>query len=78
MASSRCRRVERREDFDRIAVPMVDNGENDVGHVLVKTVEENGVRVIFQYWLKSLTAEAYLRKRTFEKVAANDLSGGDA
>jgi hypothetical protein len=34
--------IERREDFDRIARPVEDNGENDVGHVLIKTVQQDG------------------------------------
>lgn len=66
-----------RDDFDRIGVPAIDHGENDVGHVLTKSVEENGVRVIFQFWLKSLTAEAYLRRRTKRVDAANDPDRGD-
>lgn len=67
--------VKNREDFDRIGVPVTDHGQNDVGHVLTKTVEENGVRVIFQFWLKSLTAEAYLKRRTKVVDAANDPEG---
>jgi hypothetical protein len=62
--------IERREDFDRIARPQ-DSVENENGHVLLKTVEQDGTRVIFQYWLKSLTAEAYIRMRTKKVEAAN-------
>jgi hypothetical protein len=48
-----------------------DSVENENGHVLLKTVEQDGTRVIFQYWLKSLTAEAYIRMRTKKVEAAN-------
>jgi hypothetical protein len=52
--------VGKREDFDKIAVPKIDHGENDHGHVLTKTVEGDGVQVVFQFWLKSLTADAMI------------------
>ncbi|HMJ27302.1 MAG TPA: hypothetical protein VK512_01130 [Xanthobacteraceae bacterium] len=42
-----------RAAFDLIERPARDAGENDDGnHVLVKTVEEGGVTVIFQHWIK--------------------------
>jgi hypothetical protein len=52
--------VGKREDFDKIAVPEIDHGENDRGHVLTKTVAENGVQVVFQYWILSRTNEALI------------------
>lgn len=45
-----------REAFDKIALPVFDDGENENGHVLTKTVGTFGsgeVTVVFQYWLKS-------------------------
>lgn len=51
--------IEKREDFDKIAVALRDRGQNEHGHVLTKTVQNSdGVMVIFQYWLKSLTIKA--------------------
>ena len=65
-----------REDFDKIALPVIDRGENENGHVLIKTVDSNGISIVFQYWLKSRTAEALRadmdRKR--EKNAAAELA----
>ena len=52
--------IGKQEDFDKIAVPMVDHGENDRGHVLAKTVVGGGVQVVFQYWLKSVTTDALI------------------
>lgn len=53
--------VDNREDFDRIALPLQDNGPKDHGHVLVKTLGEIGstTTVIFQHWLLSPTIEGY-------------------
>lgn len=50
--------LDSRTAFDLIARPCTDHCENEKGHVLFKTVEQAGVRVVFQYWLKSLTIEA--------------------
>lgn len=59
--------VDDREAFDRIAVPVHDHGWNEEGHVLTKTVEQDlgtaKVRVIFQYWIKSLTTDAWWSRR---------------
>jgi hypothetical protein len=52
--------VGKREDFDKIAVPLVNHGENDRGYVLTKTVEQHGVQVVFQFWIKSRTDEAFI------------------
>jgi len=49
-----------RAEFDSLDLPCSDHGENDRGHVLVKSLEASGVMVIFQYWIKSRTAEALL------------------
>lgn len=43
------------EDFDKIAIPEIDHGEDDRSHVLTKTVASDGVQVVFQYWIKSRT-----------------------
>jgi len=54
--------VKDRADFDKIALPLHDNGPNERGHVLVKTLGNfDGVKttVIFQHWTKSLTTEGY-------------------
>lgn len=63
--------VKRREDFDRIGTPAHDHGENDRGHVLTKVVEQDGVRVVFQYWLKTLTVEAIIADRKAREAATN-------
>lgn len=66
----------RRDDFDRIAAPVHDHGENERGHVLTKTVGGHGsdeVTVVFQYWLKSLTVEALMADREKAKAAAADV-----
>lgn len=43
---------EGRRRFDEIARPATDHGENhDGSHVLSKTVEQDEVRVIFQFWV---------------------------
>ena len=44
--------VSRRAEFDKIERPCSDRGERDGNHVLVKAVEEGGVTVIFQHWIK--------------------------
>jgi hypothetical protein len=42
-----------RAEFDKIERQCEDRGESEEGnHVLVKTVEQEGVRVIFQHWIK--------------------------
>jgi hypothetical protein len=64
--------VKDRADFDKIAAPLHDAGENERGHVLVKRVGEfdgKNVTIIFQHWLKSLTSAgmADLRARNAAK-----------
>lgn len=44
--------VEDRESFDKIARPATDHGAKPGGHCLSKTVEQDGVLVIFQHWLQ--------------------------
>ena len=44
--------VGRRAEFDKIEQPFTDNGEKDGNHVLVKTVEQGDVTVIFRHWIK--------------------------
>lgn len=58
--------VKSREDFDKIAAPLHDAGENERGHVLVKRVGDldgRNVTIIFQHWLKSLTSAGMQRLR---------------
>lgn len=61
-----------REAFDRIAVPVSDTGWTENGHVLTKWVEQDfgtvTVRVVFQYWIKVLTTEAW-RAREAKRIA---------
>jgi hypothetical protein len=55
--------VAKRADFDKLALPCADNGENADGHVLTKMVGEfkgSEVTVIFQHWVKQKTIEAVL------------------
>lgn len=61
--------MQRREEFDRIASPLTDHGEDDNGHVLSKCVEGDGVRVVFQYWLKSRTDAAFSADMAREREA---------
>lgn len=49
-----------RSEFDKIARPCTEHSENEVGHVLTKAVDGEGVYIVFQYWLKSRTAEAII------------------
>jgi hypothetical protein len=58
--------VASRKTFDEIGAPCEDAGENENGHVLVKTVGELGTRpvtVIFQHWIKSRTLDALVADR---------------
>ena len=52
--------VAKREDFDKIAVPVIDHRADESGHVLTKMVESggSGVQIVFQYWLLSRTDTA--------------------
>lgn len=65
--------VKSREEFDKIAAPLHDAGENERGHVLVKHVGEfdgKSVTVIFQHWLKSLTTAGHARLSERKKATA--------
>ena len=45
--------VDSREEFDKINRPMTDHSKREGGNkVLSKTVEQDGVTVVFQHWLK--------------------------
>jgi hypothetical protein len=50
--------IAKRAEFDRIALPVVDNGENDNGHVITKSLDQGGLYIVFQHWLKERTIEA--------------------
>ena len=45
-----------RAEFDKIERSYQDDGERDGNHVLVKTVEQDGVHVAFQHWIKWVPA----------------------
>lgn len=65
--------VKDREDFDKIALPLHDAGENERGHVLVKRLGDldgRAVTIIFQHWLKSLTSAGAARLRERKAEAA--------
>ena len=58
--------IANRKTFDEIGAPCEDRGENENGHVLVKTVGDLGtkeVTVIFQYWIKAWTLDALVADR---------------
>jgi hypothetical protein len=57
-----------REAFDAIDRPVTDHLQNSRGHVLTKCVEQDGVSVVFQFWLKSLTHAAWRADRERERV----------
>lgn len=44
--------IKERDVFDDLPPPVTDHGIGDHGgHVLTKTIEADGIRVIFQRWL---------------------------
>jgi hypothetical protein len=65
--------IANRKTFDEIGAPCEDRGENENGHVLVKTVGDLGtkeVTVIFQYWIKARTIDALIADRQAESGRA--------
>lgn len=63
-----------RAQFDKINLPCDDHGENENGHVLVKTLggmRASEVTVIFQHWIKSLTVEAFMAQRQRAKATGS-------
>lgn len=56
-----------REEFDKIARPVHDQGaKNDGNHVLTKVIKQGKAQVIFQHWIKfELSAD---ERREFGKV----------
>lgn len=46
-----------REEFDKIALPVRDAGANGGNKVLVKSMEQDGVMVVFQHWYGPTPAE---------------------
>lgn len=66
--------VKNRADFDKIKAPLHDSGENERGHVLVKTVREfdgTTVTIVFQYWIKSLSTLGMQELRERNAAATN-------
>ena len=54
--------VDDRADFDKIALPLQDSGQNERGHVLVKRLGDfsgDKPTIVFQHWLLSPTTEGY-------------------
>jgi hypothetical protein len=49
--------VAKRDEFDRIALPLTDHGVTENGHVLSKALEKDGVYIVFQHWLLERTIE---------------------
>lgn len=46
-----------REKFDKIALDVTDHGRKPSGHVLTKSCEQDGVRIVFQHWLTVIPDE---------------------
>ncbi len=46
--------IDHRTIFDKISRPVSDHGAQEMGHVLTKTVEQDGVLVIFQHWIEQV------------------------
>jgi hypothetical protein len=42
-----------RTKFDLLDLPATDHGDGPRGHVISKSIEEAGVRVVFQHWVKA-------------------------
>ncbi len=42
------------------------------GHVLTKSIEQNGVAVVFQFWLKSETEAALFARLDAERARTGD------
>jgi hypothetical protein len=70
--------IKRREEFDAIALPCQDFGENERGHVLTKSGYIGKVYIVFQHWLKSLTVEAMMADREAAKRADEEAAIGAA
>lgn len=49
----------KREEFDRLPLPCTDHGEDRNGHILSKALDADGVRIVFQFWQKRRTDEAF-------------------
>lgn len=60
--------MKNREEFDFLALPVTDHGEDNNGHVLSKSLAADGVHVVFQYWLKSRTYAALSADLAAERV----------
>lgn len=63
-----------RAAFDLIAHPCSDI-DNENGHVLVKSFDDaGGVMIVIQHWLKSLTTDAFLARRSKQRAALSALT----
>ncbi|QOZ25326.1 hypothetical protein [Bradyrhizobium sp. CCBAU 51753] len=74
--------MRKRDEFDLIALPVKDHGENDNGHVLSKTLCDGSMHIVFQFWLKERTIETIRAdqdkiRREREVLASVDPSWGD-
>lgn len=57
--------VANRADFDKLALPVTDEGENANGHVLTKRIgnfDSKEVTVIFQHWVKQKSIAAMIEE----------------
>jgi hypothetical protein len=51
--------LEDRDEFDKIGLPATEGERTErEGHVLVKSIEADGVRVVFQHWIKGPKKQA--------------------
>lgn len=66
--------VGNRAEFDKIAIAVTDNGPtSELGHVISKTVRQDDVSVIFQYWIiptKKQKENAMKMKRIYDESAS--------
>jgi hypothetical protein len=62
--------IKSRADFDKINRPCTDHGLKPGGHVLSKTVEGDGIYIVFQHWIKSETIVALRARIDAERGAA--------
>jgi hypothetical protein len=65
--------IDKRDEFDRIALPVVDNGENENGHVLSKSIDRAGIYIVFQHWLKERTIEAIREDNEKRRAKSGDV-----
>lgn len=65
--------IAKREEFDRIALPATDHGETENGHVLSKSIDKDGLYVVFQHWLLEKTIEAIRDDNEKRRACATEI-----